>query len=201
VALQIRPINILSYHAEQAVDLYTNLFEVRPGSSFSGQYQPSGAALARQAQLVTQARNILQKNKTAERRIEEDFQRQMDRYRAQNNDQPPTDTELVDADFQPKRETFNEYFAQVDTLLAADIDDDAPSEGDDQEIDNFGVTDEENDADFDIVRPVNVNLPTAVPPPSLPAPAVSPARFTTRPSDFGITTPDASSPSKREADE
>lgn len=127
----------ISHHADQAVFLYQNLYEVRPGGSHDGS-QPSEAALAYQKEFLDyalQRQGIVHEN---ERRIREDYDRQMQRFR-DSHGRDPTPSELVSKHFESHRATADAYFAQVDPILdgmwAAGHKETAPADGNDDKGD------------------------------------------------------------------
>lgn len=86
-----------SWHAERAVDLYNHLYELRPGSSFSGRYVPGTKALSRQRVYVDHTEKLLKRLKENDAEIEANYKSQMDAYVAHYGHRP-TDEQLVDAD-------------------------------------------------------------------------------------------------------
>lgn len=111
-----RKLTILnSYHAEQAVFLYENLFTVYPGGSYDGSFQPTEAQLTIQKEQVTAARKHLAGVKETMDKIEADYQRQMKEFKDYHG-RDPTDDELIDRAMEKNSEAVNAYYAEVDEI-------------------------------------------------------------------------------------
>lgn len=94
---------ILSYgqdnfvkHAEQAVDLFENLYTVRSGGSWDQYSQPSEASLRTQQRMLNAARASLDRARQDETDLRADFNRKMEDYKAYHGNYP-SDEQLVQA--------------------------------------------------------------------------------------------------------
>lgn len=105
-----------SIHAEQALELYENLFVVRPGGSFTGKWPPTEYALRRQAEQIEAARKILNAARTQDREIDADFEKQMALWKEHHNGERPTDEQLAEADLNSKTEWWD-YFEAHDAII------------------------------------------------------------------------------------
>lgn len=96
VLLALGPDNFV-WHAQQAVDLYTNLYVVRPGGSYQGG-TISPAAEASRVALLEQAQRVLNRATTDQSNLQKDYDAQMAAFRAANGGRNPTTEEIVRAD-------------------------------------------------------------------------------------------------------
>ncbi|THW73641.1 hypothetical protein D6D19_05486 [Aureobasidium pullulans] len=81
------------WHAERAVDLYENLFVVRPGSSYTGEFPPTDKAIRAQNILLGLAKESLESARKDTAEIKADYEAQHRAFLA-NHGRKPTDEEL-----------------------------------------------------------------------------------------------------------
>ncbi|THX36287.1 hypothetical protein D6D10_06807 [Aureobasidium pullulans] len=82
------------WHAERAVDLYENLFVVRPGSSYTGEFPPTEKAIRAQNILLGLAKESLESARKDTAEIKADYEAQHRAFLT-NHGRKPTDEELV----------------------------------------------------------------------------------------------------------
>ncbi|THY58151.1 hypothetical protein D6C97_04518 [Aureobasidium pullulans] len=81
------------WHAERAVDLYENLFVVRPGSSYTGEFPPTEKAIRAQNILLGLAKESLESARKDTAEIKADYEAQHRAFLT-NHGRKPTDEEL-----------------------------------------------------------------------------------------------------------
>lgn len=107
---------ISRHHAEQAVDLYENMFVVRRGSSYDGSQEPTPAQRQFVEKCLEQARKGLTQARIDHEEVEADYAEQVQRFRnAYGRD--ATNEELVAAHHSPARAERDAHFDAVDAAL------------------------------------------------------------------------------------
>lgn len=106
------------YHARTARDLYENLYEVRPGSSYDGSFTPSVAGRAKQRKLLAQAEALVALAERDEKAIQKHYDKQVTKFR-NHYKRDPTAAEVMEFDVAPQRDDINEYFEEIDKVMFA----------------------------------------------------------------------------------
>ncbi|THX04774.1 hypothetical protein D6D17_05466 [Aureobasidium pullulans] len=138
------------WHAERAVDLYENLFVVRPGSSYTGEFPPTEKAIRAQNILLGLAKESLESARKDTAEIKADYEAQHRAFLT-NHGRKPTDEELVLAHhrrYNQHQLDFNaEFEEKYQKCLQAGNEEEGDDEDDEVEEDEDEDDEDEGDAD------------------------------------------------------
>ncbi|THZ02347.1 hypothetical protein D6C92_00625 [Aureobasidium pullulans] len=138
------------WHAERAVDLYENLFVVRPGSSYTGEFPPTEKAIRAQNILLGLAKESLESARKDTAEIKADYEAQHRAFLT-NHGRKPTDEELVLAHhrrYNQHQLNFNaEFEEKYQECLQAGNEEECDDEDDEDEEDEDEGDADEGDAD------------------------------------------------------
>ncbi|THW45786.1 hypothetical protein D6D22_03363 [Aureobasidium pullulans] len=140
------------WHAERAVDLYENLFVVRPGSSYTGEFPPTEKAIRAQNILLGLAKESLESARKDTAEIKADYEAQHRAFLT-NHGRKPTDEELVLAHHrrynQHQLDSNAEFEEKYQKCLQAGNEEEGDDEDDEVEEDEDEDDEVEEDEDED----------------------------------------------------
>ena len=160
--------------------LYESLYVIRPGGSYDGSWNPSAKDRASQAELLQQAKDLLERARNDEADIDADYNRQMKKY-IDLNGSKPTNKQLVEADMAHLPQAYHdlvESMAEGRARVEADSDDDELTGGaaggaDDSEAEAPGweeLSDEEDLLAAEVIDDDDLPLLKKTVPPGLAVP-------------------------------
>ncbi|OBW68372.1 MAG: Uncharacterized protein AUREO_015490 [Aureobasidium pullulans] len=138
------------WHAERAVDLYENLFVVRPGSSYTGEFPPTEKAIRAQNILLGLAKESLESARKDTAEIKADYEAQHRAFLT-NHGRKPTDEELVLAHHRRYNQHQLEFNAEFEEKYQKCLQASNEEEGDDEddEVEEDEDEDDEDEGDAD----------------------------------------------------
>ncbi|THX13825.1 hypothetical protein D6D13_03419 [Aureobasidium pullulans] len=137
------------WHAERAVDLYENLFVVRPGSSYTGEFPPTEKAIRAQNILLGLAKESLESARKDTAEIKADYEAQHRAFLT-NHGRKPTDEEIRGEVPKCLQAGNEEEGDDEDDEVEEDEDEDDEDEGDADKCDSKEPKDKEESHDSDL---------------------------------------------------